>query len=114
MSEVYQFSRANRTVWWPVKINVPQDGGEVNAVTIEMQLSIPKKDEAREAGKLEQAAFEQYMLKRVLDWRGVVDEENTPLRFSEAMLSDLMQDQYFEVGVTTALMKAAVGAREKN
>ncbi len=111
---VYQFSRANRTVWWPVKINVPQDGGGVNTVTIQMQLSIPKKDEAREASQLPQDEFEAYMLDRVLDWKGVVDGKKKPIPFSKEMLADLLQDQYFESGLTVALVKAAMGAREKN
>lgn len=111
----YQFSRKNRTVWWPVKINIPQDNGEVNTVTVQMLLNIPKRSEAKKASGMPAKEFEEYMLNRVEDWRGIVDEESgAPIPFSKEHFADLMDDAYFEAAVTAALMQAAVGARVKN
>lgn len=113
--EVYQFSRANRTVWWPVRINVPQDEGDVLTITIQMKLSIPKKDEAKKAYQLPTDEFEKFMLERVLDWRGIVDAESKkPIAFSKKAFKSLLQDQYFEAGISAALVQAGMGVRAKN
>lgn len=114
MSEAYTFSRKNRTVWWPVSINVPQDGGEVTNITISMQLSVPKKDEAKASTDLPDKEFIEYMQQRVLDWDGVQDEDGKPIPFSKEVFVELLRDRFFELGVSKALLLAASGVRAKN
>lgn len=113
----YVVSRSGRTIWWPVSIRIPVDGGKVDTIELEMQLSIPTKGQAREAMKLDEAAFEQYMLDRVKDWRNevLVDEQNQPIPYSRENLRALFEHGWFEVAVTRALAQANAGmAATKN
>jgi hypothetical protein len=114
----YTVSRAGRTIWWPVSIRIPMDGGKVETFEMEMQLVVPTKSQAREAVKLDEAAFEQYMLDRVKDWRNEVlldEETGAPIPYSRENLQALLEHGWFEVSLSRALAQANAGvAAAKN
>lgn len=105
----YQFTREPRTVWWPVTVNVPRDDG-VDQVIIRVKLKLPKRSDVRLDTLTPEKAAEY-----ILDWDGIIDQSTKePLPFTRENLAALREDAFFEKALAVGLVRAAVGASEKN
>lgn len=107
--EIYQFSRAHRTVWWPCVVSVPTDEGDTNAFHCRIKIKVPKKEDTK--ALLSRGA--ESMADHVLDW-DVVDEDKKPIPFTRAAFLAAIEDGYFDAAVSKALLQAANGVRAKN
>ena len=50
----------------------------------------------------------------LLGWEDVVDDDGTPIAFTEDMKAELMDDTYFVRGVMEAYLQSLQGAKAKN
>ncbi len=118
-----------RLFWWPVKVAVPDPdparAGKMIQQQFNMQfLSMPQDDAKKEQIKLagmdlqERIDREHDLLKSVCrDWDDqVVDEDGQAIPFSKEMLSSLIADNFFRIGLYSAYQEAMSGdgARLKN
>lgn len=99
------------SVWWPVVIEVPTDGGLMKRLEVEGKFRLYADQEyadwvKRPAGELLDAAL--------LDWRGIKDEEEKPLPFSADALADLKRIRWGVQGFVRGFMNAHNGAGAKN
>jgi hypothetical protein len=120
---------SERVFWWPVKVESPNPDLKMAGKMIEQEfkmkfVALPRaefKDIQAEQVNMtmqERIEHEHDLIMRVcLDWDdNVVDEDGNAVGFSKEVLSDLMSDTYFRIGLYTAFSKAMSGeaARSKN
>ena len=124
-------SEADKTITWPVKVDVPSDGGKITQFEftgIFKRLS----DDEREALVADaalpaedvtpgpnawKAASVDNILKLMTGWKSVVDEDKQPIEFSrENLLAGARGANGFALlrALNTALNEIATGARAKN
>ena len=105
-----------REVWWPVVIDQPAaDGtGRTEQVQIEVRYRLVSTSEAREIHEMPTEEAESELIKRVLDWRGVVDEAGNDVPFSSDSLRQLLDIPYAGAAVARGLFEASNGAPAKN
>lgn len=114
--------KKNPTVWWPVSVVIPADGG-VTAYQFEAQIrvrpeseldaALEKERRAQEAAgtslllSLEAAAVS--LPEFVADWRGVVDDEGFPIPFD--YLKSVLLESGYGLAVSKALWTAVTEVR---
>lgn len=103
-----------KQVEWPVVVNVPIDGGKVSThrcyATFELLDSDSLQDLTREC----KGDDVQVMLRVIVGWRDICDEDNRPIPFSSAELKTLLVKDYVRTAFVTAFNKALYGIVEKN
>lgn len=102
-----------RQVWWPVKIEVPADGGTTDTKEIDVLFELFTKSEAREAATA--ASATEAIIAKVRDWRDMTRDDDTPLPCTPDIVRALFEHPYIERAFTAALMAASRGeAAAKN
>ena len=114
------------TIWWPVYINLPVDGGTVATHRVEMQLSYLEVQELYDVQKrsgeiqsLDQLGGAQDpLVHHVHDWRGFrrqqADGAQVELPCDAKTKQLIMARTNVRAGVFTALSQVAMGAAAKN
>jgi len=101
--------------WWPVTVHLPDPNaaGKLRAESFEGRFVMTSHDELAD---LEAGGQEQLIAAILTDWRGVDDEDGTPLPFSDAALRRCLAFQHFRIAVYRAYLTALNGqaARIKN
>lgn len=128
-----------RKVWWPVRLPVSNEAGEVSTTVIRAQFTLLKADElaamrgntlqqvqegATATGSIESIidrinAAERDMTARVAahvsDWRGVVDQDSgDELPFTPEALALALEYADVRQAFSVALREASTGAAAKN
>ncbi len=100
-----------KSVWWPVIILEPVNGGKVQRLKIELQFDIEDPDEWEETGD----SIDQ-VLKRVIgDWKHVEAEDKTPVEFNDETLKSLLSLSYARTAIWAAYTGEVLpGAPSKN
>ena len=98
------------TVWWPVTVKVPADGGRTVAQEFEACVRLLDRDELLDldtdpAGKLPGV---------VLGWRGVQTADGEPVPYSAEALEAMLRVPCLMRALRELPFNAAVGHREKN
>lgn len=104
-----------KTVTWPVTVQIPQDGGKTQKATFHVRVEVLPSDEFQAI--YERGGNDEDLLRRVLvDWDGVADADGHPIPFSEEARDALIRIPYVRVALITAYMEMSQGreARQKN
>ena len=105
----------DRTVKWPVKVNVPQDGGTVRVQTFTGHFRLARADAVKQALNDRADDFDQMIVERLIGWEGDLrDETDAPIPFSDDARDALCGIPYVRPAVIKAYFEAANGGRAKN
>lgn len=99
------------SVWWPVVIEVPADGGLVQRLEVEGKFRLYHDDEYAELMQRKQGELLDEVL---LDWRGISDEAGHPLPFSPSAMGEMKRIRWALVGFAQGFVNAHNGAGRKN
>ena len=106
----------SRLVWWPVKVQVPLDGGGSETQDFEARFKLLGQDEYqaiyREHGPL--AADKPLLRKVVVDWRGIAGADGDPLSHDEEALEALIDITCVRLALARAYVEAENGGPAKN
>lgn len=104
--------KADRWVWWPVHVRVPEDGGTVSVVECQVQLRLATRTELERLrrGELDDAEAVAFLAERILDWRDIQDESGAAVTCSAETRAALLELPYFAGALTSALFAASAGA----
>lgn len=99
------------SVWWPVVIEVPADGGLVKRLEVEGHFRLYADEDyatafTRPAGELLDEAL--------IGWRGIEDESGEALMFSPESLAQLKRIRWAINGFVQGFINAHNGAGRKN
>jgi len=126
-------STKDKTINWPVKVEIPADGGKINkfeftgtfklldddereALAAEAKLSEPDAADDEPTGAWKERAVDN-ILKTMTDWKQVVDEAKTPIAFNRDNLLTAVRGVHgvsLLRAINTALAEIVTGARAKN
>lgn len=110
------FTRAQlKTVWWPVTVGVPKDGGGVTRHTFEAELEILRQSEFDAV--YGNGGNDRDLVRRVLrNWRKYGDENGSEIEFSPEALDEAIDVPYVRAALVTAYLQASSGreAARKN
>ncbi len=102
------------TVVWPVKVDVPADGGRTLSHTFDAVFSVLDQDEM-DALVQECRGDDRKMLLRVIKgWSGVADEGGNTMPYSNQALERMVAIPYVRTALVRAFNKAIYGIGEKN
>ena len=96
---------------WPVKVNIPRDGGKVTSTTFYALFLVLDQDELEEASNGSDLQFAQAVIK---GWDGVGDELGDELPFTAENLERLVKISYFREGLRFAYFDCINGRAAKN
>ncbi len=101
-----------RLVWWPVKVEVPVDGGETKTQEFEVCFKLVPVDDPRSMLKTDR------LKEQIVAWRGVsmatADGGARELAFSAEHLATMLAIPYAHRGLVTAFVECQTGAKRKN
>lgn len=110
---------AKRLFWWPVTVRIPhpENAGELEAHSFEMQFEALALDRAGELDAERNALPEEERAKRSFDfifevskgWRDVVDADGVAVPFSREALQEQLRFVWFRTGVLAAYEQAVTG-----
>jgi hypothetical protein len=130
-------STKNKTITWPVKVEVAADGGKINKFEFTGEFKLLDDDDRKalveSTPELEPASIDDgeatateidwkeqsvdNILKVMTGWKQVVDENKTPIDFNrETLLAAARSVHGLSIlrGINTAINEIATGARAKN
>ena len=105
------------TIWWPVRVSIPRDGGKVVTVTFEAEFEIIAQKEQNDI--YAEGGTDVDLARRILrGWKdGQVEApDGGALEVTDENRERLIQIPYVRAGITTAYLQAALGreAARKN
>lgn len=117
--------KKDNIVWWPVTVKVPQDGGKPEDVEISVKYKLITRSERNEFIGLafnDDVANADHDVDRalalyrdkVLDWKGIENEDGNELPFSPENLEAMLDHTFFEMALSRGLFQASSGAAAKN
>jgi len=99
------------SVWWPVVIEVPADGGKVQHLEVEGKYRLCLDDDYAELMKRPQG---ELLAEVLLDWRVITDEADQPVPFTPENLAQLIKIRWALHGFVEGFIKLHNGAGRKN
>ena len=101
------------TLFWPVTIPIPKDGGRTQKVICDIEFHLLDQDDFNE---YVHAGDDQSFLRGVMrGWRRVVDEAGEPVEFTDETRDQFINIPYARVALVNAYHEmVAGGARRKN
>lgn len=91
------------TTWWPVKWNVPVDGGGVQEVGFEIRFKRIGIDEFQALAKQASAMVDETFLTAVAtDWRGITDDAGRPVPFDAAGRTAMLDVPFVPTAIANA------------
>jgi hypothetical protein len=99
--------QSERVVSWPVKVQMPVDGGTFEAAEFTMRFRLL----SIEPGTVFDDAF---VRGAIVGWSDVHTEAGENLQFSAEALNQLLKIAYVRSAVTRAFAEAQFGAKAKN
>lgn len=110
---VFAFASDNK-VWWPVPINVPQDGGSTKVIEVAMLFTIPKVKELESLTGNDDDDVPT-LAKYIHDWQNITDAATgNAMEFTQERLLAFMENPYIRIAVIRALRNVASGVAVKN
>lgn len=101
----------NPTVWWPVVIKVPIDGGKTSDHEVSLQFEILEEDEYNEIA----TKGEKSILKRVIKgWKHIDDIDGKAMKFTVENLDILLKKSFVHRSFVIGYLNAAIGEVVKN
>jgi hypothetical protein len=97
----------SREVWWPAKINVPEDDGKTRAFDARLRIRIPSGTEPAQSDR-------EFVEQHVIGWEQVSDEAGNALPFTPENLSAALDIPYVLAGFARALVECSRGIAAKN
>jgi hypothetical protein len=124
----------DKTINWPVKVDIPADGGKINKFEFTGTFKLLDDDEkealAAEAKQNEADANDSdepdnawkegvadRILSRMVGWKQVVDESKNPIDLNRVTLLGILRSPHgmsILAGINRAMREITFGAREKN
>ncbi len=98
------------SVWWPVMIEVPRGDGtkKMDTYKIKVQYKLLGRKE------MESMDPDSDIAEYIMDWDGIVDENNDPIPFSRERLDELLDNIHVLKGFAKGFQEAQLGADSKN
>jgi hypothetical protein len=116
-----------RLYWWPVTVALPDEKrpGKIVHHTFEAELELLDRkeyeafnNETNEAKSQEERGdVDVRFIKRIVrDWRGIVDDDDQEIGFTDNSLAEALQSNAVRAGILRAILESANGeeARVKN
>ena len=101
----------NPTIWWPVQINVPLDGGKSSSHEIQIKFEILEVDEYERLANLnEQALF----VRVIKGWKDIETPQGNVFEFSDQHLIEFLKKSFVRASIFSGYLQAARGAAVKN
>jgi hypothetical protein len=97
-----------RSVWWPVDVREPIDGGDYETRRFTARLRLLDLD------RLAELKPDEMLLEVLLDWTDVGDETGVALTYSEATRDRLIADPHVRAALLRAYAETVAGAKAKN
>ncbi len=101
------------TITWPVRVDVPVDGGRTRPATFDCEFRLGDQDwlDALVADTGDDMTFLQRV---VAGWSGVQDADGEDLPYSESACAQMVGIPYVRAAMLRAFWDAVTGARAKN
>ena len=124
----------DKTINWPVKVEIPADGGKINkfeftgifklldddereALAAEAKLAAPDTPDEDEPTSAWKERAVDNILKTMTDWKQVVDQSKNPIDFNRENLLTAVRGVHgvsILRAINTAMAEIVTGARAKN
>lgn len=101
------------TLSWPVRVNVPGDGGKVTRHTFDARFKILDQREYDLALNTS-IKDEEFIGKFLVGWDGLLDDDGEAIEFSADMVNELCKYPFVRLALIEAYNNAATGAIAKN
>jgi len=106
----------NETYFWPIKVDVPQDGGTFIQQKFEAKFKRLSQTRLKEISKqLDEGIINEVDVCRevMVDWKGVGNDSG-PLEFCESNFSLLLENVYAVRGIYLGFFESVAGSKVKN
>ena len=103
--------------FWPVSIEQPEDGGRNKKQTFDVQLKRLTQSQIKDITiQIEKSETTDFKLCKevIVGWRGVLDESNAEVPFSNGALDELLDIQGVAQAIVLALFESLSGSKRKN
>lgn len=111
---MFKLAKVNR-VYWPVTVQIPQDGGTSQKATFEAQFEILSQDEADAVVMGRNDAHTDLLDRVLVGWKNVRGAEGeAEIPFTDEAKKQLLEIPYVRTGLMTAYAEASIGGRRKN
>lgn len=102
---------AEPRVWWPVSVRIPADGGKVDTQAFEARFKIVP---ATRFNALMQSGPAELLAEVVEGWRGVSDQDGTPIAFDPGTRAMLLDVPFVAAALSEAYAEAMLTGARKN
>lgn len=103
------------TVKWPVRVQIPRDGGRSTQATFSAEFRLLPQEEVQRLVDAGAENTDNTLLREaVVDWADVADESGEPLEFTTDNLDRMLRVTYVRVAMVAAFFEAQTGGRRKN
>jgi len=107
----------NNSYKWPVKIDIPVDGGKYEKHTFDAEFKRVTQTRIRQIGEQieNNEITEADLLNEVLlGWEGINDEDGNAIKFSQKSLADLVDIPMLATSISKSFFDSIAGAKRKN
>lgn len=103
----------NATTWWPVKWNVPVDGGGVMEVGFEMRFRrIGRAAFTELAARAAENIDGDFLTDIATDWRGITDDAGRPVPFDDDGRAAMLDVPFVPLAIATAFQNCFLAVPE--
>jgi hypothetical protein len=99
---------------WPVQLELPVSGGKYEKHSFDAEFKKLPQSRINELLKREGITDSDVCREVLVGWKGVFDEKNNELPFSEVSRDELVDIPLVATGIVTAFFESLSGAKRKN
>lgn len=113
----FVLKQSGSTYFWPVRIDVPADGGRFKRETFEVEFESIAQSELE---KLTQQAAEEtiknidFARRVVVGWREIIDDEGNEMPFSTSSFEQILDVPMVAGAIASAYFESVAGRQAKN
>lgn len=103
--------------FWPISFDVPEDGGKHKRQTFDAEFRRLPQSRLKELGDLlgqGEISDSDAVAEMLCGWRGVMDDENEEVPFSDGMMRQLLDVPFMAATIFEAYTDSLQGAKRKN
>lgn len=102
------------SIRWPVKVDVPRDGGKTTAATFYVTWRWLLQSEIEAVARRTGGYDAEFIAEVAIEWDGLQDSDGAPMPFTVENLARMTDLGYVRVAMINSFYQAMSGARLKN
>lgn len=102
------------TYFWPVKVSRPADAGKQEVSTFDVEFKSISQSRLQELLNDDNASDIAFAREVVIGWRGIQNENQAEIPFSEGAFNDLLEISGVAAGISVAYLESVSQAKRKN